>query len=655
MPAEPVAIAERGQAARTRPEPIHAETARAPNRHHVRAVCLMASAALLGLTVLGLARYPLSPWILAGILAAYAGLLWLWPFIWLLVLPVVLPAFDLGLWTGWMMTGEADFFVLTTLAVLLARNPPRAIDLWPAGLPRLVLLTLAASWLIAACIGLLSPLGAAHSDNAFLRPDNALRLAKGLVEAMLLLPFLRQRQRTHGDAVTLFGCGMAGGVVAVTLVVLAERALFADIMHLSAGYRVAGPFSSMRVGGGHIGAYIVMALPFAPSLVRLRPRWLALALLLLTCLAGGYTLTVTFARTAYAAGLIGMAVTGALWVGTFRHRRRRLRLVAVLPVTLLLAAFAATACSDAMLRRLAASALDFETRQANWRAGLTVRDTGALAAIFGAGLGSYQRTMLMRSAVNRPSDVVVERDGQGDYLSMRVETPFYLGQKIVLPPPGVLHLSLFARTRDEGTTLGVAACDKVLLYSDNCRGGQVTLNTRDGWRKLTFAIPDQGLGGGFGWLRRPVELSLFGGPAGHHVDLRTVSLTDEAERALLVNGDFAHGLDRWIFTDDSHISWRMLNEYLMLWFETGAFGLTAWLTFSLVALAGGVMAARTGDASGASVAGSLSGFMISGLFDNVLEAPRLATLFFLVCLCGLIQYEAARRPGPTTFSPNRGS
>jgi hypothetical protein len=624
----------------------------------VRAICLGGSAALLGLTLLGLACYPLSPWMLTGVLGTYAGLLWYRPASFLMVLPIVVPAFDLGLWTGWMMTDEADFFVLMTLAVLLARNPPRTIDLWPTGFPGLALLTLAASWFIAVCIGLLSPVGAAHSDNAFLRPDNALRLAKGLVEAMLLLPFLRQRQRTHGDAVTLIGFGMAGGVVAVTLVVLAERALFADILHLSAGYRVAGPFSSMRVGGGHIGAYIVLALPFTLSLVRLRSRWLAGALLLLTCIAGGYTLTVTFARTAYVAGLVAMAVSGALWVGLFRHQRRCWRLAALLPMMLLLAALAATAFSATMRERLAASVLDFEIRQANWRAGLAVRDPDSLAAMFGAGLGSYQRTMLMRSAVNRPSDLVVEEDGQGAYVSMRVESPFYLGQKIVPPDAGMLHLSLLARTRDEGTTLGVAACDKVLLYSDNCRGGQVTLNVRDGWRKLSFAIPHEGLGGGFGWLRRPVELSLFGGPVGHHVDLRTVSLTDGSDRALLVNGDFAHGLDRWIFTDDSHISWRMLNQYLMLWFETGAFGLVAWLAFSLVATAGGFFAARAGDASGASVAGSLTGFMVSGLFDNVLEAPRLATLFFLICLCGLIQWEAAgpaRRRCALGPFPNGGS
>ena len=79
----------------------------------------------------------------------------------------------------------------------------------------------------------------------------------------------------------------------------------------------------------------------------------------------------------------------------------------------------------------------------------------------------------------------------------------------------------------------------------------------------------------------------------------------------------------------------------MLWFETGALGVAAFLALSGLAFAGGCRAARQGSVTGAAVAGSVAGFLISGLFDNVLEAPRVATLFVLVCLCGLLQWEGA--------------
>ena len=205
-------------------------------------------------------------------------------------------------------------------------------------------------------------------------------------------------------------------------------------------------------------------------------------------------------------------------------------------------------------------------------------------------------------------------------------------------------MTLLARAVKSPAVLDVSICDKVLLYSDQCRGGAATLGSPGVWQPVGMTLPLGGLGGEplLGLLRRPVELSLFGSEPGHRVEVRDVHLTDDAGHEMLTNGDFRSGMDRWIFTDDSHISWRMLNEYLMLWFETGATGVIAFLALAGVAIAGGIRATWYGAVTGAAVAGSVVGFLVSGLFDNVLEAPRLATLFFLVCLCGLVQWEDRR-------------
>jgi hypothetical protein len=611
----------------------------------------IASAALcLALVGLGVARFPVIPEILAGALAAYAVLLWYRPAAFLLVLPVVLPAWDLGVWSGWLMVGEPDFFILMTLAILMVRSPPRLADLLPTGLSRIVLLAFAASWFIATLTGLASPLDAPYSDNAFLRPDNALRLAKGFVEALVLLPFLRQRERSHGDAISLLGYGMAIGIAVVAVVVRAERALFTPFLDFTATYRVVGPFSSMRVGGGHIGAYIALALPMSLCLPRLRPRWMAMILLGLTCFLGVFTLAVSFARTAYVAGAIAMGVAGMGWLWASRRQHRPVALGFV-PVLVVLASVVALAFYGGMRDRMVVSAQDFAAHRANWEAGLAVRDTGVLPDLFGMGLGTYQRAMLMRSPINRPSDIVLRQDGQGTYVSMLLETAFFLGQKISVPPAGDLHLTLRARGMDDRVVLGVLVCDKVLLYSDQCRGGTAQLNTPDIWQPVAMTLPVIGLAGEspLGWLHRPVELSLSG-PIGHRVEIRDIRLTDDAGRTLLTNGDFANGLDRWVFTDDDHGHWRMFNQYLMLWFETGALGVAAFLALGGLAVAGGIRATWRGAVTGAAVAGSVVGFMVSGLFDNVLEAPRLATLFFLVCLCGLVQWED-RRHRPRLVGP----
>jgi hypothetical protein len=188
--------------------------------------------------------------------------------------------------------------------------------------------------------------------------------------------------------------------------------------------------------------------------------------------------------------------------------------------------------------------------------------------------------------------------------------------------------------------LGVLLCDKVLVYSDHCRGVDTGLAVTQQWVTISATLATDGLGGDAlsGLLRRPVELSLFGS-MGQVVEVRNIELTDDAGRPALTNGDFSQGLDRWVFTDDSHVSWRMLNQYLMLFFETGSLGMATFVALAGLACAGGGRALRSGATDGSTVAGAIAGFMVCGLFDNVLEAPRLATLFFLICWCGLLQWQ----------------
>jgi hypothetical protein len=614
---------------------------------------IVASALLMSLIGVGVARYPLAPWTLAAPLLAYAALLWWRPAAFLIVLPFVLPVWDLGLWTGWMMVGEADFFITVTVAVLLLRSPPRGSDLLPRGLAQAVLLLFVGSWVVAAAVGLASPLDAPPSDNVFQQPANAIPMFKGLIEACVLLPFLRQRERCHGDAVVRLGWGVALGIGAATLIVLTERILFASILDVTVTYRVTGPFSSMRFGGGHIGAYFALSLPMAVCLVRLRPRWLGRGLLLLTYLMGGYGLAVTFARSAYASAAIGLAVAGTGWLWTASGRGRP-TLLAATPLLMVFTILGIAAAGPGMRERFADAARDYIARENTWRAGLAARDTNALPALFGMGLGTFPRAMAVGSSTNPPStnppgDISIPRDGSGAYVSMLAQAPLYLGQKVPLPDSGDLHLALLARSADGAATLGVSLCDKVLLYSENCRGSDVMLD-QAAWRGVAIALPTDGLGKGMSppllsWLRRPVELSLFAGPAGHRVDIRDVRLTDDAGHPVLVNGDFARGLDRWIMTDDDHRPWRMDNVYLMLWFETGILGVAAFLALGALALAGAIQAARRGDVTGPAVAGSMVSFLLAGLFDDVVEPARLLTLFLLIALCGLAQWETRRRTG----------
>jgi hypothetical protein len=589
----------------------------------------------LGVAAYGTWLYPVQPWLLAAALLAYATLLWARPAAFLVVLPVVLPAIDLGMWTGWMIVDEADLAFLVTLGLLLIRQPLRIRDLPAHPIARLALAALLGSYALAALVGFLNNAGFTEpTSNPVLLHLNALRLFKGIAEALVLVPYIRHRQIWHGDASRLFAWGMSTGLLLVALEVMLERGLFTGLLDFSIDYRVVGPFSTMRFGGGLIGTYLAMALPFVVAL-----PWTAAAsaLALFAAVSGSYALMVTFARSGYAAGAAGVAVTAG-WLGlqaiATLSPRRAIRTLVI--SALILTGIGFAAWSGKMQDRLATIANDLTIREANWRSGWATADHDLLTTLFGTGLGTFQRAAYARADQSRPGNVSIQAGQDGSFVHMQAFSILYFGQKIS-PPAGRMHLTLSYRLASAEDRLGVAVCDKLLLYSDQCRG--VTMTGAPGqWLRFEDTLSGDGLGAGLlgGLVRRPVELALYNTGHGRAVDFRDVVLTDDSGRVLLVNGTFRHGLDRWVFTDDDHLSWRMKNQYLMSVYETGVFGLGATVFFVAVCAYGAVRdLRRRRDPAGAAVIGAIVAFALSSLFDSLTEAPRLMTLFLLVCAVGL--------------------
>src|SRR5262249_40079172 len=240
------------------------------------------------------------------------------------------------------------------------------------------------------------------SDNPYLRPDNSLRLAKGFFTALVLLHFLRARTRTHGDALAWLSIGMATGLALVALAVLAERAVFTSPFDFTTSYRVVGTFSSMNIGGGHIGAYIAMALPFL-LVCLLRPRPLRLFAMSGTAIGAGYALAVSYARTAYVAALISTLSAGAGWAWAARHRNSGTTSALALSALGLLTIggiLVAAIRSDFMSERLRTVVFDLGVREENWSSGLALRGDSRAGVLFGKGLGTYPRIVL----ASKPGD-----------------------------------------------------------------------------------------------------------------------------------------------------------------------------------------------------------------------------------------------------------
>jgi VanZ family protein len=599
---------------------------------------LFLSAGCFGLACMLLTRYPLSPWGLAALLFLYVAVLARWPAAWLVVVPAVLPALDLAMWTGWFYVGEADLFILVTVGVLVLRSPPTRTDFVFGRLPLAVLLFFGASQVLSILVGLfLTP--ALPTDNPYLSAWNAVRVGKGFFVALLLLPFLRAEIRLRADALWWLGGGMIGGLLLVSLPVIVERWSFVGLFDFVSDYRVVGTFSSMHIGGGHLAVYLAMALPFSVLLVGSRRGGVAAASMLL--LAGGYALVVTYSRTGYVVAASAMVITG---LGSAIAARRKVggeregMLAAVLGVGVPALVCLAGVGSSFMQARLGQVAADLTTRERAWQRGLQAGPQSAAEWVYGTGLGSYPRLFRADAAdAPAPSDYRIEGDGASRRLVIRPgDATFYFGQKIPIAQPGQYMLDLALRSSG-GATVSAIICEKLLLYSVNCTSTRLRSREADEWTHETAVLDVRHLAPAqlFGWIRRPVDLAFHAADPDRPFAIAGISLIGQDGRQLVSNGDFRDGTARWYFTDDSHWVWRMFNQFAMLLFEQGVFGFAAFLLLTGAAIAQLSRAIIDGDRAAVPLAASIVALVGAGLFEAPLEAPRLGTVFFLLCFAAL--------------------
>jgi hypothetical protein len=141
---------------------------------------------------------------------------------------------------------------------------------------------------------------------------SALRALKGPLWALLMLPLFAAAGAQWPRRLT---GGIVAGLCAVTAVVLWQRIAFAGLFDTASEYRVEGTFPELRVGGGDIHAYLVMASPFIVAWA-VRPLSIARFLLGTALLVlASYALAVTFTRGGYVglAGALAILAAFALW------------------------------------------------------------------------------------------------------------------------------------------------------------------------------------------------------------------------------------------------------------------------------------------------------------------------------------------------------
>jgi hypothetical protein len=569
------------------------------------------------------------------------------PAIWAGIIAAMLPAVDLTPWSGRFFLDELDLVIFTIAAAITwsgggHRRAPRAFAIAVAG-------AVLAAWFIGAVRGLLS--GAAGDFDwiaSYRSPYNALRMAKPCFYAMYFWTVIWQSGASSREAWRDFLRGTAVGLAALAILIVAERLAFPGLADFTSDYRVTGPFSTMHTGGAAVDGYLLLAMPLAGS-VLIRARRPAVQLIgVLLAIAVAYALIVTVSRATIALA----AAQGVALLAAVAWQRKSLGVhfgYYAAAMALPCAAAAAICFAPFFKQRLAASEDDWTARVAHWRNVVAARGESAPVRLFGEGIGTFPKLFAARFPDSAAADYRIGRHQDQAYLQLEGGDAVYFGQYVPARTGESYRLEFDCRTAEAGP-LAVGLCEKSLMHSFGCDIASIAPGgAADGWRhfEVPLSIASESLDERRGDrpLGRPVNLAFWETTQNGAHDIDNVRLVDAGGTNLVANGDFQHGHDRWFYSADNLLLWHANNLYLYLWFEQGWLGLAAFCAISLYAIAAVARQWAANDPEAPFIACAIGGFLALGMFDSLLDAPRIALLYLLIL--GFVLFgRGATKPAP---------
>lgn len=601
----------------------------------------LAGLGILGSVALAVYLFPLSPlWIGSGLLA-YVVLLARRPHAWLVVLPAVLPVLDLTPWSGRIYLGTFDFLVLSTIGVGLWQGSFAArIPISRRG--RLIIAAFFLVQLVSMLRGLL-PLEAidANSFIGYYSHYNSLRVAKGMLWALLLLPLLGAAREQGRPVGRLLAIGMVVGIGLAGLSIAWERLLFTGLFDFKSSYRVTGMFSAMHTGGTAIDAYLACGFPFVAACFVLWRRWttnlLGIALFALAL----YAFLVTYSRTDYLAAAV---IIVALGMGDMLTRNpqpeRGLLLTGVaLLFTLLAGLIAVPILSGGYITaRFEHVPTDLRTRLHHWRHTLAIRDDGWATALFGMGTGSFPRVYRARTG-DRPLSptFTLAGEGKGQYLRLNpsgAQGTLYIRHRFRATEPGPYRLDLRLRgwsEKPEKLLIEFCAAN-VLRVPQYCHwtGVHIAKASAGQWHEYHKSVDVGRFNDGRLSRLRPLEIVLLDRGLRTPVDVGSVQLVTPSGKPLLANGDFAAGFDHWFWSSGDHLAMHAENLLVELLFDSGWFGVLTFLTLGAYILGRLLSRIARGERLAVILLAAVVGLFTIGAFGSVFDNPRITLLFLLI-------------------------
>lgn len=313
--------------------------------------------------------------------------------------------------------------------------------------------------------------------------------------------------------------------------------------------------------------------------------------------------------------------------------------------------------------RFATSSGDLALRLRHWRQTLNMMDDSLMTALFGQGLGRFPVTYFWRNQLGEtpPTIQYLQQDGTGyvrltgGHYAQGYGEVLRLLQRITVQPHTPYLLNFSARLGSQKARLHVRLCQRLLLYPQNCLTVATNALAADGhWHAIRTTIDSATLGSGAWLWRAPVQLELAAEGQSAPIDIAGISLHDLDADELIRNGQFSQANDYWFFSSDRHhLPWHIKNLPLNVYFDMGWLGLLS--LGGLIVSAMTLLVARAWrrtcrpGTNGAAAACALAGFLLVGLFDSLLDVPRLALLFYLMLLLAVLTPRTA--PAPSRHSP----
>lgn len=217
-------------------------------------------------------------------------------------------------------------------------------------------------------------------------------------------------------------------------------------------------------------------------------------------------------------------------------------------------------------------------------------------------------------------------------------------QVVKLQPQTAYRLSLELAGGAVPAFLQVQICARRLLYPANCVSlPQQSVAAHAGWKRLSFTLNSAVLDSAL----MPLKLELAAEGNGATLDVDNISLIDLATgKEHLRNGDFSARDQHWFFSSDHHhLPWHIKNLLLNLYFEYGVAGLLGYLLMLASAVASLLARCRQGDRRTSALVwlASIVAFETVGLFDSLIDVPRILLLHLLVLSAVLLSHSVRQK------------